>query len=74
MLNSSDEESPQNSTFSTHRNSRSKPDGDDAKSLYEEESILDKITSKSKRQTWSPYRIDFDEINEEMDNQWEEDF
>lgn len=58
--------------------SRSKPDGDDA-SVYEEGSFLDEIAGKQakpakKQANWSPYRIGFDEINEEADNQWEEDF
>ena len=49
-LNFSDDDSQ--SSFS-QRNSRSKPDGDDAKSLYEEESILDQISGKRWVQTYN---------------------
>ena len=70
MIHSDDDTS--SSTFS-----RSKPDGDDA-SVYEEGSFLDEIAGNqakpAKKANWSPYRIGFDEINEEADNQWEEDF
>lgn len=37
-------------------------------------SITQNSSAKSPKKPWSPYRIGFDEINEELDNQWEEDF